>query len=1182
MLAIKFIFSTFPTTLIFHFVIFNNFARGSTEEFGINIISVGCPEETFSPISHSIEAFERLNEHETFHFETTQYHFSTSVTCRVKDFEEECEPDDIKHPYELEFGMITTRIFSHSEVEKYPDLQLYPALAIGVVPIYNIPAFEDDGVDDIVLSPSVLAKIFRSEITHWNDSEILDLNPASAGLLPNATIKVCVRDDESGITEIFKGFLSEADTEFAMVVGSSSNTSWGSLSAEYRTGKKGVLSYITTVENSISYFPYDIEALDGTPKVTIQQPEHKIVISQETVQAAVHDLGTHFAGDENPEMDASNFFTAEIHSSDALGAWPIVGYAYFAMRRQISHEGADCEVVERSLQFFDWFYNAKSPSRLLQFLGFGYFPHLHVEDLTEHFWSSVYCHDELVEPGYHRELTVAGPSNFAGAFDWFEAVFYGKFGDEEIIDIYYDSTLGEGEGEGSAYQEFVDGIAHVIVSHRFGDGTHDQTNILELPFFAAQLSIIVNLCGDTSQDSCNSTVYMDAASLAGVFDGSITTWNDDRLVALNSFLSYYPYSIHPILDEESEEATQMFVEHMEDLVPGFELEHSFATENNMHHVEAFVYGTPYSIGVTFLNPDIEHLSHITFVHFVEDDGTVSYPTMDTHITECVRDGFDYSEHRLSFHSAPGLQDCHYPFITTYYLFAYKTYDDEHEGDNHCQYVPLLIAQFLEFLLKDDEEGALYHYDLLPLVPTVDYLYEYSQGRVDGMSCNDVSLLLGEVEHTHQNEALKEVAIGLASLSILFSCLALFWVVAHKKMRIVRFSQPLFLYIMLVGCIIYSATLIPLTFDEYYFPAHVDEFGRESYPVLDSTCQVIPWLYTTGFVLIFGSLLGKTWRIKEIFINPELKKKTIKNKTVLMQVGSGLSLAWLILIVWSVDSPLQWIKVKDKIDPVNGISALEWHGRCGSNRLVVYLPLILICQLAAFLYGTVLSYKIRSLKDDFSETTSINLAMFTNMQALFFVVLLGYIEQHNPTLLLLVETFFILLGGFGTTALIIIPKIWIVHFVTKIGVSKTSNFRTEKANCSKDPLASHTTSSNDPMHSKTRFEGGSTTYTQNYTSHLPVSSRQSLSTISNDSKRPKRREFDEENEHRFSKLLEQGIPEETNTNLLEQEAISKVETKKEEEKRDPSKLPELKGVKPASPLALDQENEEAFVKNLNAV
>lgn len=81
-------------------------------------------------------------------------------------------------------------------------------------PAWNLPmiagpiavAYNLEGVDKLVLNPSVTSKIFLGTIKTWNDPAIAALN---AGVtLPNTAIKVFFRGDESGTTENFAKYLT--------------------------------------------------------------------------------------------------------------------------------------------------------------------------------------------------------------------------------------------------------------------------------------------------------------------------------------------------------------------------------------------------------------------------------------------------------------------------------------------------------------------------------------------------------------------------------------------------------------------------------------------------------------------------------------------------------------------------------------------------------------------------------------------------------------------------------------------------------------------------------------------------------------------------------------------------------------------------------------------------------------
>lgn len=69
--------------------------------------------------------------------------------------------------------------------------------------VYNLP-----GVEDLQLSPETTAKIFKGEITSWDDPAIKADNPGAD--LPSTDITAVHRSDESGTTANFTDYLHEA------------------------------------------------------------------------------------------------------------------------------------------------------------------------------------------------------------------------------------------------------------------------------------------------------------------------------------------------------------------------------------------------------------------------------------------------------------------------------------------------------------------------------------------------------------------------------------------------------------------------------------------------------------------------------------------------------------------------------------------------------------------------------------------------------------------------------------------------------------------------------------------------------------------------------------------------------------------------------------------------------------
>ena len=83
-------------------------------------------------------------------------------------------------------------------------------------PAWNLPmvtgpvtfAYNLKGVDKLIITPGVAAKIFSGVITKWNDPAIVAINKDAT--LPNMAIKVFFRSDDSGTTDNFTKWLHAA------------------------------------------------------------------------------------------------------------------------------------------------------------------------------------------------------------------------------------------------------------------------------------------------------------------------------------------------------------------------------------------------------------------------------------------------------------------------------------------------------------------------------------------------------------------------------------------------------------------------------------------------------------------------------------------------------------------------------------------------------------------------------------------------------------------------------------------------------------------------------------------------------------------------------------------------------------------------------------------------------------
>lgn len=133
------------------------------------------------------------------------------------------------------------------DLEKKGQVQ-FPMIVGGIVPIYNV-----SGVDNLVLTTDILAKIYLDKINNWNDKEIAALNPGVK--LPDLVIVKVRRSDGSGTTWNFTKFLSEANEEWKTTLGFGTAIEWAGNSVGAK-GNDGVASAVMQTKGGIGYVEY--------------------------------------------------------------------------------------------------------------------------------------------------------------------------------------------------------------------------------------------------------------------------------------------------------------------------------------------------------------------------------------------------------------------------------------------------------------------------------------------------------------------------------------------------------------------------------------------------------------------------------------------------------------------------------------------------------------------------------------------------------------------------------------------------------------------------------------------------------------------------------------------------------------------------------------------------------------
>jgi phosphate transport system substrate-binding protein len=209
---------------------------------------------------------------------------------------------------------------SNSQAQANLDLLDLPAVVSAQAIDYNLP-----GISGLRLSGDVLARIFRGEITGWNDPAIAALN--SGVSLPSTRIVPVRRAEPSGDTFIFTQFLSNTSETWRSSPGYGATIPWPSVSGELTaTGNRGMVSTCGATPGCVAYIGVSYAAAveqAGLGQAMLQnragsflQPTH------DTVTAALY----------NAQQLVPDDLRQSLVYASGGNSYPIVNYEYLMVR----------------------------------------------------------------------------------------------------------------------------------------------------------------------------------------------------------------------------------------------------------------------------------------------------------------------------------------------------------------------------------------------------------------------------------------------------------------------------------------------------------------------------------------------------------------------------------------------------------------------------------------------------------------------------------------------------------------------------------------------------------------------------------------------------------------------------------------------------------------------------------
>jgi phosphate transport system substrate-binding protein len=139
------------------------------------------------------------------------------------------------------------------------------------------------GVTSLKLSAKTIAGIFDGKIAKWNDTAIAAEN--SGATLPSTPISVFYRNDSSGSTSVFTGFLA-ADAGSDWTLGSSKTITFYT-AAQGAKGSAGVAAGVKQTDGGITYVETSYAKAQGLPTASIKGAGDFVDPTSDTVSKAI-------------------------------------------------------------------------------------------------------------------------------------------------------------------------------------------------------------------------------------------------------------------------------------------------------------------------------------------------------------------------------------------------------------------------------------------------------------------------------------------------------------------------------------------------------------------------------------------------------------------------------------------------------------------------------------------------------------------------------------------------------------------------------------------------------------------------------------------------------------------------------------------------------------------------------
>ena len=279
------------------------------------------------------------------------------------------------------------------------------------------------------------------------------------------------------------------------------------------------------------------------------------------------------------------------------------------------------------------------------------------------------------------------------------------------------------------------------------------------------------------------------------------------------------------------------------------------------------------------------------------------------------------------------------------------------------------------------------------------------------------LLLRNVpEQNYLDDSVQVAGWTLFGITALFPIMGLLFVRYYQSAPPIRQHQPFFLYLVLIGCLMMSMSILTFSFDEQ---------DTDSKQILNLTCLASLWLICVGYLLVYAALFSKLLRINKVL--QFVARRKVEVQHVIAPLIAAMVAVLVVLVVWSVHDPFIW--VREEIDDFTG----ESYGQCQSENTLPYLVSVVGINFAATFAAAVMAWKTKDVDERFAEGKWIFYTIFAQLQLLALgIPVLVILDTASAEATYMGRALIILLVVVSTVSFMIGPKAYRVIACGEMG------------------------------------------------------------------------------------------------------------------------------------------------------